>query len=123
MKIFVFFVLNTSNKRITFHVMKILAFLDLVSILIKKKNKRIAFYVMKICLFVRNNTKNTFHVMKKKFFFFQIVDLVRILINVPKNKCKRKKRIKFHVIKFFFFFKIKNLIIVIFIKKNMYNKI
>ncbi len=58
---------------------------------------------MKICLFVRNNTKNTFHVMKKKFFFFQTVDLVRILINVPKNKCKRNKRITFHVIKFFFF--------------------
>src|SRR6266498_5421017 len=80
MKIFVFFVLNTSNKRITFHVMKILAFLDLVRILIKQRNKRIAFYVMKICLFVCNNTKNTFHVMKKKFFFFQTVDLVRILI-------------------------------------------
>src|SRR6266542_2588651 len=59
---------------------------------------------MKICLFVRNNTKNTFHVMKKKFFFFQTVDLVRILINVSKNKCKRNKRITFHVIKFFFFF-------------------
>ena len=47
MKIFVFFVLNTfhvmknvSNKRITFHVMKILAFLDLIHILIKQKETK-----------------------------------------------------------------------------------
>ena len=71
---------------------------------------------MKICLYVRNNTKNTFHVMKKKIFFFQTIDLIRILINVPKNKCKRNKRITFHVIKFCFFFQIKNIIIVIFTK-------
>ena len=42
------------------------------------------------------------NISRNKIFFFlepHNCDLVRILINVPKNKCKRNKRITFHVIK------------------------